>query len=253
MNAFKDALAAGQPLVGLWQALANPYTAEICARAGFDWLLFDGEHAPNDLQTMLAQLQAVAPFDAEPVVRPRNDDPALIKQYLDMGFRSLLVPMVDSGEQARRIVAATRFPPLGIRGVASATSRASGFGTNRAYLGSAHEDICLIAQIESRAGLDAIEDIAATDGIDALFIGPGDLAGALGHLGDPGHDAVQAAIADAITRIRRADKPAGIFALSLDDARRRIADGVAMVSVGTDIGLLVSGARALREALPAIA
>ncbi|MGH6616648.1 HpcH/HpaI aldolase family protein [Sphingomonas sp.] len=250
MNAFKEALARRVPRIGLWQALANPYTAEICARAGFDWLLFDGEHAPNDLQTMLAQLQAVAPFAAEPVVRPRNDDPALIKQYLDMGFRSLLVPMIDSGEQARRLVAATRFPPHGVRGVASATSRASGFGTNRSYLGSAHEDICVIAQIESRAALAAIEDIAATDGIDALFIGPGDLAGALGHLGDPMHADVQAAIAEAIDRIAAAGKPGGIFALSSEDAQRRLADGVAMVSVGTDIGLLVSGARALRQSLP---
>lgn len=249
MNPFKDALANRQPSIGLWQALANAYTAEICARAGFDWLLFDGEHAPNDLQTMLAQLQAVAPFGAEAVVRPRNDDPALIKQYLDMGFRSMLVPMVDSGEQAKRLVAATRFPPLGVRGVASATSRASGFGTNRSYLSSAHEDICLIAQIESRAGLAAIEEIASTDGIDALFIGPGDLAGALGHLGNPMHCEVQDTIADAVRRIAAAGKPAGIFALSIDDAHARIALGVSMVSVGTDIGLLVSSASALREAM----
>jgi 4-hydroxy-2-oxoheptanedioate aldolase len=251
MNAFKQALIERRPQIGLWQALASPYTAEICAGAGYDWLLFDGEHAPNDLQTMLAQLQAVAPFAVEPVVRPRNDDPALIKQYLDMGVRTLLVPMVDSGAQAARVVAATRFPPLGIRGVASSTSRASAFGTKPGYLMTAHLDICLIAQIESAAALDAIEDIAAVEGIDALFIGPGDLAAALGHLGNPRHPVVRDAITDALARIARSGKPAGIFALSPEDARQRILDGVTMVSVGTDIGLLVSGARTLRQSITA--
>ncbi|MBW8911753.1 MAG: 2-dehydro-3-deoxyglucarate aldolase, partial [Sphingomonas sp.] len=134
MTPFKDRLREGRPLLGLWQALATPYTAEICAGAGYDWLLFDGEHAPNTLQTLLAQLQAVAPYNVEPVARVPVDDPAIIKQYLDIGFRSLLVPMVESAEQAQRIVAATRFPPRGIRGVASATSRASGFGANARYL-----------------------------------------------------------------------------------------------------------------------
>lgn len=249
MSGFTDAMRRGRPLLGLWQALATPYTAEICARAGYDWLLFDGEHAPNTLQTMLAQLQAVAPFPVEPVARLPIGDPVLIKQYLDIGFTTLLLPMVDSAEQATALVAATRFPPRGVRGVASATSRASGFGAAADYLGRAHETVCVIAQIESRAALDALDTIAAVEGIDALFIGPADLAASLGHLGDPGHGAVQAAIADALRRITALGKPAGIFALSEEDARARIAQGFAFVSLGTDIGLLARGATALRVAV----
>ena len=248
MSAFRTLLDEGRPLIGLWQALANPYTAEICAGAGFDWLLFDGEHAPNTLQTLLAQLQAISNYPVAPVARVPVGETAIIKQYLDIGFETLLVPMVESAAQAERIVAATRFPPLGIRGVASATSRASGFGVDRSYLASAHEGIFTIVQIESRAGLDAIEDIASVPGVDALFIGPADLAGSLGHLGNPGHPNVQQAISKALSRIRSVGKPAGLFAISPDDAQQRIAEGVDFLSVGTDIGLLANGARSLRQA-----
>ncbi len=245
MNRFKDRLAEGRPLRGLWQSLANAYTAEICARAGYDWLLFDGEHAPNSLPLLLAQLQAVTPFPVTPIARTPNDDPAVIKQYLDIGFGTLLVPMVESAAQGLRIVAATRFPPRGIRGVASATSRASGFGADASYLAQAHENVTVIVQIESRAGLAALPEIAATAGIDALFIGPADLAASLGHLGNPRHEEVQAAITGALAIIQAAGKPAGIFALSPDDAKARFAQGFGFVSLGTDIGLLTQGARAL--------
>jgi len=208
--------------------------------------LFDGEHAPNSLPLLLAQLQAVTPFAATPIARTPNDDPAIIKQYLDIGFATLLVPMVESSDQAARIVSAARFPPRGIRGVASATSRASGFGADATYLATAHEKVTVIVQIESRAGLDALDDIAATPGIDALFIGPADLAASLGHLGNPRHEEVQAAILGAVQRIKQANKPAGIFALSPDDAHLRIAQGFSFISLGTDIGLLSNSARNLR-------
>lgn len=247
MNGFRERLRSGKPQIGLWQALANPYTAEICAGAGYDWLLFDGEHAPNTLQTLVAQLQAVASYPIEPLARIPTGDPAIIKQYLDIGFQTLLVPMVESAEQARMLVAATRFPPRGIRGVASATSRASGFGADGSFLATAHERICLLVQIESRQGLDALDEIATVDGIDGLFIGPGDLAASLGHLGNPRHREVQAAIGDALARIGRAEKPAGIFALDPDDAKAKIAQGAVFVSIGTDIGLLAGAARSLRE------
>lgn len=246
---FRDALNAGRPLIGLWQALANAYTAEICAGAGYDWLLIDGEHAPNTPQTLLAQLQAVARFSVEPIGRVPVGDPAIIKQWLDIGFLTLLVPMVESAEQARILVDATRFPPRGIRGVASATSRASGFGAHADYLATAHEHTCLIVQIESRAGLEAIDEIAAVEGVDALFIGPGDLAASLGHLGNARHPDVQSAIDHALARIAAAGKSAGIFALDEADAAARIASGIGFVSVGTDIGLLSSGARGLRSRL----
>lgn len=245
MMLFKDRMREGKPLLGLWQALANPYTAEICAGAGYDWLLFDGEHAPNTLQTLLAQLQAVAPYPVEPVARVPVGDPAIIKQYLDIGFRTLLVPMMESAEQAERTVAATRFPPRGIRGVASATSRASGFGASPTYLATAHENVTLIVQIENRAGLDDVDAIAAVEGVDALFVGPSDLAASLGYLGNTGAPEVQQAIAHAKARIDAAGKSAGIFSVSADDARRRMDEGFSFISVGTDIGLLTSGSRML--------
>ncbi|HWI85417.1 MAG TPA: HpcH/HpaI aldolase/citrate lyase family protein [Sphingomonas sp.] len=246
---FADRLGQEKPLIGLWQALANAYTAELCAGAGYDWLLFDGEHAPNSLPTLLAQLQAVQAYPVEPIARVPIGDPAIIKQYLDIGFETLLVPMVQSAEQARLLVSAMRFPPDGIRGVASATSRASGFGANKDYLARANASVSLIVQIESAAGLDAIEAIAAVEGVDALFIGPGDLAASLGHLGNPRHPSVQAAVDEAFVRIARAGKPAGYFALDADDARARIAQNVSFLSVGTDMGLLATGARSLRAAL----
>ncbi|WP_179506785.1 MULTISPECIES: HpcH/HpaI aldolase family protein [unclassified Sphingomonas] len=245
MSRFKQALAGTEPLFGLWQALANSYTAEICARAGFDWLLIDGEHSPNTAQTLLAQLQAVAPFAVEAIARVPLGEPVAIKQYLDIGFLTLLVPMVDSASHAQAIVSATRFPPLGSRGVASATSRASGFGADTAYLAKAHERVTVIGQIESVTALEQIDSIAAVDGIDALFIGPADLAASMGHLGNPLHPDVQAAIAHAKTRIDAAGKPAGIFALSPEDARSRAAEGFRFISIGTDIGLLAKGSQAL--------
>lgn len=246
MTSFAARLAEGRPKIGLWQALASAYTAEICASAGYDWLLFDGEHAPNTITTLLAQLQSVAPYPCEPIGRVPVGDTAIIKQYLDIGFRTLLVPMVETKEQAERLVAATRFPPRGLRGVASTTSRASGFGADPCYLSTADDAICLIVQIESRAGLGAIDEIAAVEGIDAVFIGPADLAASLGHLGDPSHPEVQHAIDHALARIAAAGKPSGIFATSMQDALARCAQGVAFVSVGTDIGLLAGAARKLR-------
>ncbi|MDF0546437.1 HpcH/HpaI aldolase/citrate lyase family protein [Sphingobium sp. H39-3-25] len=249
MNTFISKLAEGRALIGLWQALATPYTAEICARAGFDWLLFDGEHAPNTVQTLLAQLQAVSALSVEPIARVPLGEPVAIKQYLDIGFRTLLVPMVDNADQARDIVAATRFPPRGVRGVASATSRASNFGGDKAYLAEAHERVAVIAQIESAAALEAVEEIAAIDGIDALFIGPADLAASLGYLGEPGHPQVQSKIKAALASIKALGKPVGIFATSPADAREKITDGFAFISAGTDIGLITSGANGLLASL----
>lgn len=249
MNRLKSALAEGRTQFGLWQALGHPYTAEICATAGFDWLLFDGEHTPNTIPTLLAQLQAVSAYPIEAVARPPVGDPVVMKQYLDIGFRSLLIPMVSSVEQAEMLVSATRYPPKGVRGVA-AMVRASGFGATPDYLANAHKDICLILQIENAAGLAAAGRIAAVEGVDALFIGPGDLAGSLGHLGNPAHPEVQDAIAGIIKAARDAGKPVGIYA-TVESAKRYATAGVCMISVGSDIGLLSSGVRSLRQALEA--
>ncbi|PNY79611.1 4-hydroxy-2-oxoheptanedioate aldolase [Deinococcus koreensis] len=235
---FKAALGRGETLIGLWLALADPYSAEICAGAGFDWVLIDGEHAPNDLRSTLAALQATAPFASAVLVRPPVGDPVLIKQLLDIGARALLIPMVDTAAQARALVAATRYPPRGIRGVGAALARASHFGRDAAYLQHADEGLCLIVQVESAAGLAQLDEIAGTEGVDGVFIGPADLAASLGHLGQPGHPEVQAAIQDSARRIRQAGKAAGILSTDEDVARTYLDWGYTFVAVGTDVTLL---------------
>lgn len=245
MNRFKQAIAAGRRQIGLWQALASPYTAEICAGAGFDWLLIDAEHAPNDLPLVLAQLQAVTPYPVEPVVRLPTGDPVLIKQYLDIGVRTLLVPMIESGEAAQSMVRATRYPPQGIRGVGSAIGRASRWNRTQEYLQRASEEICLLLQVESIAGFDKLHAITATDGVDGVFIGPSDLAAALGHLGDPAHLEVQQVIERGIATIRASGRAPGILVADETLARRYLTLGASFVAVGTDVTILARGAEAL--------
>lgn len=237
-NPFKTALTRGDPLYGFWLALADPYSAELCAGAGFDWLVIDGEHAPNDLRSTLAQLQAVAAYPAAPVVRPPVGDPVLIKQLLDIGARNLLIPMVETAAQAREMVAATRYPPRGIRGVGSALARASGFSRDADYLKHADEGVCLLLQVESAAALEAPDEIAAVEGVDGVFVGPADLAASFGHLGNPSHPEVQAAIRDAAGRIRAAGKAAGILATDENVARTYLDWGYTFVAVGVDVTLL---------------
>lgn len=244
-NPFKRALSAGETQIGLWAALASPYTAEICAGAGFDWLLIDGEHAPNDLRSILAQLQAVAPYPAHPVVRPPVGDTHLIKQLLDIGAQSLLVPMVDTAEQAAELVRATRYPPQGVRGVGSGLARAARWNRVPNYLERAGDGICLLVQIETRLGLENLDAIAAVPGVDGVFIGPSDLSAALGHIGRPEHPEVQAAIEGGIARIRAAGKAAGILIGDEALLRRYLAQGCQFVAVGTDVTLLARGAEAL--------
>ena len=245
MNIFKDAIAAGRPQIGLWQALANPYAAEICAGAGFDWLLIDGEHAPNDLPLILAQLQAVAAYPVEPVVRLPVGDTVLVKQMLDIGARTLLVPMIETAAQAAEMVRATRYPPDGVRGVGSAIGRASRWNRTPGYLRNAADEICLLLQVESVAGLAAIDEIATTPGVDGVFVGPSDLAAALGHLGDPGHADVQSAVEHAFQRIMSAGKAAGILIADTRLAQHYLDLGATFVAVGTDVTILARGAEAL--------
>ncbi len=245
MNLFKQAIQAGRPQIGLWQALASPYTCEICAGAGFDWLLIDAEHAPNDVPLVLAQLQAAAAYPVEPVVRLPIGDPVLAKQYLDIGARTLLIPMIESAAQAETMVRATRYPPHGNRGVGSAIGRASAWNRTPEYLHNAANDLCLLLQIESRAALAAIDGIAATEGVDGIFIGPSDLAADLGHLGDPGHADVQAAIETAIAAVRGRGKPVGMLIADEALARRYLALGASFVAVGTDVTILARGAEKL--------
>ncbi|MCP2072279.1 UNVERIFIED_ORG: 4-hydroxy-2-oxoheptanedioate aldolase [Pseudomonas lini] len=245
INTFKQRLRSGEAQIGLWLGLADAYCAELAANAGFDWLLIDGEHAPNDLRTMLGQLQALAPYPCQPVIRPVIGDNALIKQVLDIGVQTLLVPMVESADQARELVRAMHYPPLGVRGVGSALARASRWNSIPGYLDKADEQMCLLVQIESREGLANLDAIAAVDGVDGVFIGPADLSASMGFRGNPGHPDVQAAIEDAIGRIRQAGKAAGILSADEKLARRYIELGAAFVAVGVDTTVLMRGLQTL--------
>ena len=253
-NVFKADLRRDGVQIGLWLGLASAYTAEICAGAGFDWLVVDGEHAPNDVRSTLSQLQAIAPYPSQAVVRPPTGEVWMIKQLLDIGAQTLLIPMVDTAEQAAALVAATRYPPRGVRGVGAALARASGFNRNAAYLDEAAEQTCLLVQVESREGLRNLDAIARTEGVDGVFIGPADLSASMGQLGNPGAPEVQAAIEDAIPRIRDAGTAAGILIGDERLARRYIELGANFVAVGTDVDLLSrSGTALARTFKPAAA
>jgi len=237
LNHLKHNLKAGKVQTGCWVSLASHASAEICASAGFDWVLIDMEHAPNELHMVHHQLHAVSAYPASAIVRAPWNDTVVIKRLLDVGAQSLLLPYVQNEEEAKRAVAAVRYPPNGVRGV-STSSRANRFGRVTDYFKRVDGEICLIVQIETREALAQIEKIAAIDGIDGLFIGPQDLAASFGHLADPGHADVQAAIADAITRIRKAGKAPGILAFAEADAKKWIAHGAQFVAVTSDQFLL---------------
>ncbi|MDR7096726.1 aldolase/citrate lyase family protein [Hydrogenophaga laconesensis] len=247
-NPFKQALAERRAQIGLWLGLANPYSAEICAGAGFDWLLIDGEHAPNGLQDVLGQAQAIGGYPGtHAIARVPVGDAALIKQYLDLGLQTLLVPMVDTPEQAAHLVRACRYPQAdgqgGIRGMAGA--RASRWGRYPNYAKEANAQVCLLVQAETREALKNLDAIAATPGVDGVFIGPADLSASLGHVGNPGHPEVQAAIDDAIARILRAGKAPGILVTDEALAHHYLALGAVFVAVGLDTQILVRQTSAL--------
>ncbi|RUR70430.1 4-hydroxy-2-oxoheptanedioate aldolase [Variovorax guangxiensis] len=245
VNNFKTALAAPGAQIGLWLGLAEPYTAELCATGGFDWLLVDGEHGPNDLRSMLATLQAVAPYPAHPVVRIPHGDAALVKQVLEIGATTLLVPMVEDAAQATALVQAMRYPPQGIRGVGSGLARSSRWGADAQYLHTANDRMCLLVQVETTAALGRIDEIAAVEGVDGVFIGPSDLSASMGLLGQPGHPEVRAAIEHAFTRILAAGKAPGILAVDETLARHYIGLGARFVAVGVEATLLAQASRAL--------
>ena len=256
-NSFKQALAQGEAQIGLWLGLADAYTAEILAGTGYDWLLVDGEHAPNDLRSILHQLQAIAsaasassalPPGAQaphPIARVPVGDTALIKQYLDIGAQTLLVPMVDTAEQAQQLVRATRYAPEGVRGMGSALARSSRWQAYPQYVHEANQQICLLVQAETVEAMANLDAIAATPGVDGVFIGPADLSASMGHPGNPGHPEVQAAIHDGIARILRAGKAPGILATTESQARQWLAAGALFVAVGVDTMLLASAAQDL--------
>jgi 4-hydroxy-2-oxoheptanedioate aldolase len=246
INAFKKALKEGRTQIGLWSTLCSNMGADAIADAGFDWIVLDTEHSPNEPPDLVRQMQALRGGTATPVVRPAWNDPVLFKRILDLGAQTLLVPFVQNAEEARKAVAATRYPPHGIRGVAT-TARASRFGRVKDYLKTAGEQICVLAQVETLDAVKRLPEIAAVDGIDGVFIGPSDLAASMGHLGNPMHPEVQATISGAIKPIRAAGKAGGYLTGNEEEAKKRMAEGFQFVAVGNDLGILARGADALAK------
>ena len=246
-NGFRDALRAGRAQIGLWVGLANANAAEAVAGTGFDWLLLDAEHAPNDPRSVLEQLRAVAPYPVHPIVRPVQGDVALVKQYLDIGAQTLLVPMIDTPEHAALMVRAMRYAPAGIRGMGAALARASRWNQVDDYLHQADDQMCLLVQAETVEAMRNLAAIAAVEGVDGVFFGPADLSASMGFRGQPGHPEVQRAILDGIATVRAAGKAPGILATDPALAQQYLAAGALFVAVGLDSNLLVTAARALAQ------
>jgi len=246
VNAFKKALKEGKAQIGLWSSLGSNMVAEGIAHSGFDWILLDTEHSPNELPALVSQLQAMKGGTATPIVRPAWNDAVLVKRLLDIGVQSLLFPFVQTPEEAKRAVAATRYPPHGIRGVAT-TARASNFGRVKDYLKKANDEICVLVQVETMEAIGRLRDIASVDGVDGVFIGPSDLAASMGHLGNFQHPDVQKVITAAIQEIRAAGKAGGYLTGVEDEAKKRLAEGYQFVAVGSDNGVLLKNADALAQ------
>jgi 4-hydroxy-2-oxoheptanedioate aldolase len=244
-NSFKRALREGQPQIGLWVGMVDPSLAELLAGVGFDWLCLDAEHSPNDVRTVLAQLQAIAPYPVQAVVRPVHGASELLKQYLDIGVQTILVPMIETPEQAARVVAATRYPTQGHRGVASATTRASRWGRIEGYFQHADQEVCVVVQVESVKGLANLAEIAAVEGVDGVFFGPADLAASMGYLGNPMEPQVQRSILEGIATVRQAGKAAGSLTADRRLARQYLSLGASFVAVGIDMMVLSQAAAEL--------
>ncbi|MFK7939757.1 MAG: aldolase/citrate lyase family protein [Roseovarius sp.] len=243
-NTFKSALARGERLIGCWAGFGDAYATEVLATAGFDWLVIDGEHAPNDLRSTMQQLQATQAYNSHPVVRLPMGEDWLVKQVLDAGAQTLLIPMVDSAEQATKLVRAMRYPPDGVRGSGAALARASGFSGIADYTLTANDQMCLLVQVETMAGINALDDILAVEGVDGVFIGPSDLAADMGYLGKKADGPVQDVIRDALRKISASDKAAGSLAVDHDTAQTYVSWGAQFIAVGIDVLMLAQTARA---------
>jgi 4-hydroxy-2-oxoheptanedioate aldolase len=244
VNTFKYALAAGTPQIGLWSTLSSNITVELVAASGYDWILLDMEHSPNDLESLVTQLQAAEPYPTHAVVRVPWNDMVMLKRVLDVGAQSVLVPMIDTAEQARAAVSYMRYPPRGVRGVGG-TTRATRYGRIPGYPHKAEGELCILLQVETEQALDNIEAIAAVDGVDGIFIGPADLHASFGFVGERHHPAVWARIEDAVRRIRAAGKAPGFLTPAEEDSHRILELGGLFVAVGSDAGLLAKSADAL--------
>ncbi len=244
-NLFKQSLTGDKPLFGLWMGIPDTTVAEIGAGAGFDWVLIDAEHGPFDLNSVLHHLQAIEPHPVSTIVRPVEGQTALIKQYLDIGVQTLLIPMVDTAEQAQQLVQASYYPPMGIRGLGTSMARAANWNRTADYLQHANQEICLIVQIESVEGLKNIDEIVAVDGVDAVFIGPSDLSASMGYIGNLGHPEVVSAIENAFKTIIAAGKHAGVLAVTKELVETYVAANASFIGVGVDAALLANATKQL--------
>jgi 2-dehydro-3-deoxy-L-rhamnonate aldolase len=233
-NSFKNAIAKGDVQIGLWLSTATSYMAEISATSGYDWLLLDGEHAPNTIQTQYAQLQAIAPYSSHPIIRVAEGNRTLIKQALDIGAQTLLVPMINSAQDAQEMVSAMCYPPKGVRGVGASVARASRWGRVNDYMQVAEENLCLLVQAETKEAIDNLDEITKVDGVDGVFIGPADLSASLGYVDNAGHPEMQAIIEKSIKRIRALGKAAGTLAVDPEMAKKCIEWGASFVAVAVD-------------------
>jgi len=249
-NALKAALATKTVQMGLWMNLVSPIAAEALSGAGFDWLLIDGEHGPNDIPTILAQVQAIGSRTSV-VVRPPVGEVRMIKQLLDLGVQTILVPMIESADHAAQMVKAMHYPPVGMRGVGATIARASDYGRITDYITTANDQTCLILQIESRAGLAALPEILKLDGVDGVFIGPADLAADMGYPGNAAAPEVQATIDSTLAAIMASGKSAGILTFDAKVAQRYAAMGVTFLGIGSDVAVLVKAMTATLQAAKA--
>jgi 4-hydroxy-2-oxoheptanedioate aldolase len=243
-NRFKDRLKAGLPQIGVWLTLSSPFATEVVVGAGFDWALIDMEHSPADIENVLGQLQAIAPYETSAVVRVPQNNPVIIKRVLDLGALSLLIPYVQNATEARDAVAAVRYPPAGVRGVAG-TTRASRFGRIPNYARRAEQQLCLIVQVETTNALDQLAEIVSTEGVDGIFFGPADLAASMGYVGEPSHPSVKSAILDGIRTVSDAGSSAGLLTTDQDFARECLDAGAKFVAVGVDASSLARAMDAL--------
>lgn len=245
-NQFRKDLIAGKKLIGCWCSLASPITTEVLGLAGFDWLLLDGEHSPNDVLSFVPQLMALKDSPSAPVVRPQWNDTVQIKRLLDAGFHNFLIPFVQSADDARAAVAATRYPPQGVRGL-SVSQRNNRYGTVKDYFKVVNDNIAVMVQIENMTGVEAIDEICGVEGVDGVFIGPGDLSATMGYIGNPAHPEVQAVIARICTSAKAHGTPVGILAPAEADARRYLEMGISFIAVGSDLGVFRNATQALRD------
>ena len=246
-NRFKQSLTGGGPVYGLWLGLPDPTVAELAAGSGFDWLLIDHEHGPFELRDIMQHLQAVAPYPVAPIVRPVEGNPALLKKMLDIGVQTLLIPMVETAEQARELVSAALYPPAGTRGLGTSMARAAQWNRVPGYLHQANDEICLLLQVETATAMENLDAILAVDGVDGVFIGPSDLSASMGHIGDAGHPEVREAIGHGLASIKAAGKLAGLLCMDPELVASYVEQGADFVGVGVDTLILGQGMVRLAE------